>query len=154
MLPLSGRYPCQLDANNRLAVPAKLREQLGQEAEAYWYVSLGQRAGSLDLWPEEIFANLSNQLPSGMLSSEEALKFEEFLYSHSERVRMDKQGRVVLPEMLLEEVPLGKELMLVGRRNRMVIYPRPLWEEVEKEQMTQQTSIREQAYRTLLGAGK
>lgn len=149
---LAGRFPCQLDDAKRLAIPARLREQLGQAEGGTWFLSLHELPGALSLWDEEEFGRLSQQLDTGLLDDEALQEFQSYLFSRSERVRMDKQGRLLIPEVLFRDAGLTPELTVVGNNNRLEIWARAAWDEREQQQLARRAELRKQARQVISSA--
>lgn len=144
-LPLTGRYPVLLDKQGRIGVPAKVREAvgIGKDEEAHWFLSPGDEEGCLTLWPQAVFENLAGKLPDAMLPGAEQSRFERWYFSKTHQLRMDKQGRVVLPEDARTQASIAEELVLVGRRDRLQIWPKARWEEEEARMDRECEQLRE-----------
>jgi len=67
--------------------------------------------------------------------SHETRVIERFYYSGAVEVQPDKQGRVMLPPALVEHGGLGREVVVVGMRDRLEIWDRAAWRTQLKEVM-------------------
>lgn len=61
----------------------------------------------------------------------DARAFQRMLFGNAERVHCDSQGRVVLPQRLVEVVGLSKEVVVAGAGDRIEIWPPSRWEELQ-----------------------
>ena len=124
----TGTYEHNVDAKNRIFVPAKFREELGET----FIVARDIRNPilkmySLTAW-EEYIAPIMNQ---ERRVAEKALRY---LHRNAAQVSPDAQGRVLLPKELLEYAGIVKEAFIVGNANAAEIWSKELYEaEVEAE---------------------
>lgn len=65
------------------------------------------------------------------------------LYSNAELLGIDRQNRVVIPQDLIEEVGLKREVIITGVGNRLEVWNRERWLEFSKKMR----EYRERAYR-------
>ena len=117
-----GEYNHTLDAKGRLIVPAKFREQLGDEfvvtkdwMDAYLCI---RRTHNI----EEKFRGIS-------MTSKDARKFSRFFFAGAASCEVDKQGRILLPTVLREYAGLTKDVVLVGVLSRVEIWDKDRWAE-------------------------
>ena len=59
--------------------------------------------------------------------SHETRVLERFYYTGAIEAKPDKQGRVMLPPVLIEHAKLGREVAVVGMRGRVEIWDRAAW---------------------------
>ncbi|MDD4888826.1 MAG: cell division/cell wall cluster transcriptional repressor MraZ [Phycisphaerae bacterium] len=124
---LVGEYECTLDAKNRLMVPADFRRELDRgNAGSRWYAILHLQ-DRLWLMPEDEFAREVAKIRPTLLPKDEQLDFVRALFSRSQVIEPDKQGRVVLPEKLLLRAKLGKDVTLVGMGRYVEVNDRAAW---------------------------
>ncbi len=76
----------------------------------------------LSLLPERYFGRLADQLEAAQIPDEDLLTFQQIFYPMATRVAMDRHGRVVLPEEILHSAGIGREVSLVGSRDRLDIW--------------------------------
>ncbi len=115
---LGGEYSHNLDAKNRIFIPAKLREELGETfvlvkalrgkclkiySKAEWEKYIAPLRRTEKRYPEEI-------LPDRKLS-ERTLRF---LHASLQQVTPDTQGRIVLPQELVSFAEIERNVTIVG----------------------------------------
>ncbi|MBL8765243.1 MAG: hypothetical protein JNM07_13340 [Phycisphaerae bacterium] len=126
-----GFAELQIDPKQRLAIPAKYRNQWNLERDGGAWVCIPWPTGLLRLYTEKMFEHLSK---SGSLASDsltptaDAAEVEAMLFGWAERLEMDSAGRVTLPKSHLELTRLGNEVVMVGARNRLEVRSRASWE--------------------------
>jgi transcriptional regulator MraZ len=124
---LLGEHEHSLDDKNRLTLPAKLREQLGERivvtrgldgclyvyAEAEWE-RLAQRVGTLDPF------------------SREARTMQRWFFASGSDAELDKQGRMVIPATLLKNAGIGREVTVAGVYDHLEIWDRAAWRQQQQ----------------------
>ena len=127
-----GKYPAKLDDKNRLFVPAKLREELGEN----FYVTIGVNCGHscLTVYTDEDFKTLSqnyNALPLSQRSASTSL-----IFMNANECTPDKQFRFSLTQFLLDYAGIGREVMIVGRAGQAEIWDAEEFNRFEQENLT------------------
>lgn len=125
---LTGTFRYSLDAKNRLFIPAKHREYLGEEIVLARDIR-GQRIKVCSV--EEWDNYLKPILNSERKLSEQAIRF---LMRSASVVTPDSQGRVVIPTQLIEYAGIAKDTCIVGCYHWAEIWAAEKFdEEVDKE---------------------
>ncbi len=134
----TGTYEHSIDSKMRLAIPSELRGLFRKEAEESeaddkvgLYVTMGENQ-ALCLYTDKGFDQLAESLNASELDADALLEFEQVFYSLSKHREMDKQGRVRLPEDLLEMAGLGSDVVLIGVKDHLEIRDRDAWQEARK----------------------
>ncbi len=126
---LLGEYEHTIDEKNRLTLPAKFRQ-----AVAGGLVLTRGLDACIFAYPAAAWQRLveSRLAPLDPLSTE-ARKLERFFYSGAAEVQPDKQGRVMVPQALIQHAGLGREVVVAGVRDRLEIWDRAAWRKHLKE---------------------
>lgn len=117
-----GEYSHSMDAKGRVTIPAKLRENLGEN----FLVTKGFE-GCLYVYPEEEWNRLREKLSALPLNDRKSRAVVRFFMGSAMADGMDKQGRVLLSSALKKHAGLEKDVVLVGALNRMEIWDRDRW---------------------------
>ena len=104
-----GEYNHTIDAKGRLIVPSKFREKLGNE-----FIATKGLDGCLFVYPNEEWANIEEKFRNIPLTTKDARKFSRFFFAGAAVCEVDKQGRILLPQVLREFADLQKDAVLVG----------------------------------------
>ncbi len=88
------------------------------------YVTLGEHRGTLSIFTERGFNELAARMQTEFDAGQESLRFELQFYALASRVDIDKQGRLVLPDLLVKKARLGEEVYLVGQKVRIDVWNR------------------------------
>ncbi|MBR1634046.1 MAG: division/cell wall cluster transcriptional repressor MraZ [Lachnospiraceae bacterium] len=119
-----GEYSHSVDAKGRLIMPAKFREQLGGE-----FVVTKGLDNCLFVYSNEEWAGIEAKFREIPLTTKDARKFARFFFAGAAEMELDKQGRILLPQVLREFAGLKKDVVLVGVLNRIEIWDRTRWEQ-------------------------
>jgi MraZ protein len=114
----SGHYQHAIDAKGRVSIPAKLRQQVRERAEAEGrqeaYFLLKGADGALVLLPEDRWERLNRALFSQGPNDPRMRFRRREAQSMSFPVSPDKQGRIAIPGPLAELAGLSKEALFLG----------------------------------------
>lgn len=119
-----GEYRHTLDAKNRIFVPARYREALGET----FYITRRMET-ALAIYPEKEWIKLTekiNMIPDSAISA-----VKQFLFSKTYQVSPDAQGRIVLPPDLLKYAKIEKNAVIIGSGEYLEVWSDVLWEEKE-----------------------
>ena len=113
-----------MDLKGRVTVPSKFREDLGDK----FYVCKGLD-GCLFVYPNDEWTRFEEKLKSLPLTNKNARQFTRFFLAGAAACEVDKQGRILLPQVLREFASLEKDVVLVGVASRIEIWSRERWDE-------------------------
>lgn len=119
-----GEYNHTIDAKGRLIVPAKFREALGDE-----FVVTKGLDGCLFVYSDSEWNAFEEKLRTLPLTNKNARQFTRFFLAGAAACEVDKQGRILLPQVLREFAKLEKDVVLVGVASRIEIWSKEVWEE-------------------------
>ena len=127
-----GRFSAKLDDKNRLFVPAKLREELGEN----FFVTLGVncRRRCLTVYTAADWQTVTenyNKLPISQRGAETSL-----LFMYATECEPDKQFRFTLTQSLLDYAGISKDVMIVGRAGQAEIWDAEEFAAFEAENLT------------------
>ena len=122
---LMGEYQHNLDAKGRLIMPAKLRSDLGGA-----FVVTRGLDGCIFGYPMENWEKLKLKLEKLPLGNKKARELTRFFFSAATEVEIDKQGRINLPQTLLEFATIDKECRVIGVSDRIEIWSNERWNEM------------------------
>lgn len=126
----SGSYAISMDAKGRLAIPARVRDELVAECGGRLVVTAHHEERCLLLYPEPHWLQLAAQvqaLPN--IRSTQARRLQRLLLGYATPVEMDNNGRILLSPTLREFAGLEKDLMLTGLGHKLEIWSDKGWSE-------------------------
>lgn len=114
-----GEYNHTIDAKGRLIVPSRFREILGDA-----FVVTKGLDGCLFVYDNEEWKLFEEKLRSLPITNKEARQFVRFFLAGATEAEVDKQGRILIPNVLREFAELTKDVVLVGVGSRIEIWGR------------------------------
>jgi len=123
----TGHAELNIDAKQRLAIPAKYRAQLSPERDGLAWFCVPWSNGLLRIYTETTFTELSSKGDQTLATTEDQAEFEATLYGFAERIELDSAGRITIPKLHLQMTGLGTEVVIVGARNRLEVRDRNAW---------------------------
>ena len=123
---LFGKYYHTLDDKNRLMLPKKMKESLTGNL----YLIRGYD-GCLSIYKEVDFLEYVNKISSLSYTKQETRHVARLGYSSVNELKLDKAGRIQLPQQIINEFSIGKEVVVVGVFNHLEIWDKKTWDEYE-----------------------
>ena len=121
-----GEYNHTIDVKGRLIIPSKFREALGDV-----FVVTKGLDGCLFVFDNAEWSVFEEKLRSLPITNKDARKFVRFFLAGAAEVEVDKQGRILVPNVLREFAELSKDVVLIGVASRIEIWSKERFEEVE-----------------------
>jgi len=121
---LIGEYKNTLDEKNRVAIPKKFREFLGDKV----IVTRGYE-GCLLIVSKKSWQSLIEDTVKGPFTSGALRDTTRFLLGGAFEVELDSQGRFVLPKNLSKYASLQEEACFVGLGRWVEVWDSAKWEE-------------------------
>lgn len=125
-MSLTGTYHRTLDEKQRLAVPKKLKDGLVSETDYTVYLA-PETDRALTLYSGREFERRASLLVDLAAQRAEVRNYQRMYYSQAEQVEIDGQGRIRLPERLIEFAGIQQEVVLLGVHNHVEIWDRTRW---------------------------
>jgi MraZ protein len=125
---LLGEHEHSLDDKNRLTLPAKLREQLGDDV----VVTRGMD-GCLYVYARDAFEALAARVGGLDSLSADSRQMQRHFFANATAGGLDKQGRIVIPAILLEREGIGREVTVAGVGDHLEIWDRGKWRDQQLE---------------------
>lgn len=121
-----GEYRHSLDAKNRLFIPAKFRELLGEN-----FAISRINESCLLLFSEEEWIRYTDRLLNGVPA--DTKRIARRVFSKTTYATPDAQGRVVIPAKLCELAELEKNAVIIGAGNHAEIWSETNWDALDEE---------------------
>ncbi|MBQ8837162.1 MAG: division/cell wall cluster transcriptional repressor MraZ [Clostridia bacterium] len=121
-----GEYRHSLDAKNRLFIPAKFRELLG---ENFAIARINEKC--LLLFSEEEWIRYTEKLLNGIPA--DTKRIVRKVFSKTTYATPDAQGRVIIPTTLCGLAELQKNVVIIGAGNHAEIWSDTNWDALEEE---------------------
>jgi len=123
-----GHFEHALDGKGRVIVPSKLREEIRPLEDGEGFVATIAPEGCLCLYTPREWERISSEMEKLPRGSAELRRFQRTWYSGAERIPLDAQGRILIPERLRSKSGIVKELILAGCYDRIEVWSKESWE--------------------------
>jgi MraZ protein len=140
---LIGRYYHTLEEKGRVSLPKTFREVTNE-----WVITRGLDGG-LFLFTASDFAQQVGELEKRTFTKKSNRDYIRLMTNDAQTVSPDKNGRVHLPEYLIQFANLEKHLVVVGSLNRIEIWDREQYHQYLENIESQAESIAESLETTL-----
>lgn len=121
---LLGEFNHSIDEKGRLIIPARLRDDLGEN-----FVICNGLEGCLFVYSQEEWSKFVAELETLPRMSKDARIYKRYFFGSASEGTFDKQGRVLVPTPLRKAANLEKDVVLVGVLDHVEIWDKTLWEE-------------------------
>jgi len=118
-----GEYLYSIDDKKRLAIPVKFRKELKSDP----IVTRGFD-GCLFLFPSKEWPAFAKKISAMPLGQADARAIARRMLGGAAQVKIDKLGRILLPDYLKKAAKLSKKVILAGLYNRIEIWDAMTWE--------------------------
>lgn len=118
-----GEHHHTIDDKGRLIIPAKFRDELGENFIVTRGIEKCLFVYSLSSWEK-----ITEKLESLPFTKKDARQFTRFFLSGATVAEFDKQGRINLPTPLISYANLIKDCVIIGTGNRLEIWSQEEWD--------------------------
>jgi transcriptional regulator MraZ len=125
---LLGEHDHSLDDKNRLTLPSKFRA-----AFADGVVVARGFDGCLSVYPMSEWGRMSERFAQLDPLSEDGRRVSRHFFGGATHAELDKQGRLVLPQHLIEHAGLDREVTVLGVHDHLEIWARATWRRLQQE---------------------
>jgi MraZ protein len=141
---LIGEYNHSVDTKGRIIMPAKFRDDIGE----LFYITISQEKGQcLKVYSPQEW-NLFFEKVSAIKESDKiAVRFKREVLSHSAECNVDKQGRILIPDILIKYAGLERDVAVVGQGSYIELWDYNKWldynaeeTEIDEEQFAEHLS--------------
>lgn len=127
MAELLGQHRYQLDAKGRVALPGKFRDAF----EGGVFLTLGED-GCLYALPQDEWERRRGEIRDARLAGPQERARARMFFGNAERVDLDGQGRLLVPQKLRSQVGMGREVVVIGVSDWLEVWPAEAWERYEQ----------------------
>jgi MraZ protein len=118
---LRGNHPARIDDKGRLKVPNSFR----QTVEAQWGTELFVTSVTgefVRVYPMGVWLEIERKLAEVPSTHPSKLRFLDRVNFFGQAVSMDRQGRVLVPQLLRESAAMVGEVSVLGLQNHLAVW--------------------------------
>jgi MraZ protein len=140
-----GQYELTIDEKNRLRIPAEILKSIDhkQDGEGF-FVVIGLNLKPW-LYNERRYQQMVSRTPTQMVPADDLLVYNEINFAFADKLDLDKQGRVLLPQQTLELTQIKNTVTLFGAKDHLELWNREEWVQHRKELLSQWKQVASRA---------
>ena len=127
-MALTGTFERTLDDKLRLAVPKPLKEAFTLSDNGELFLAPGNE-GCVSLYSAEGFDRFAHRLANISPGRANVRTFLRLFYARAERVVLDKQARIRIPDRLMNLAGLQRDVVVLGVNDHAEIWDKQNWEQ-------------------------
>lgn len=118
-----GSAPTKIDDKGRLKIPTEFRRTLDDAYGPEVFITSIQGESAV-VYPLQVWEEIEQKLISVPSSDRAKHRFLERVNYFGQQLRLDAQGRVVIPQILREHAQIVGEVIVSGRINQLEVWNR------------------------------
>lgn len=123
-----GEYQYSIDNKGRFFIPVKLKKDLAPGA-----VITRGLDNCLFLYPIKEWKILAEKLSKLPISQENTRAFVRLMLAGAMDAKMDKLGRITIPDYLRKYAEIKNKIIITGLYNRLEIWDKKIWDLYKKK---------------------
>ena len=133
-----GQYAVNLDAQNRIVVPVRLRDALLKHKKESLYISPGieEKEKYLTIYPSKLWEGIASQIRMFRNIEDETFadrRLKKHFFGSTHSLEVDNNGRALLPNDLRSYANLNKKIVLIGMQEVIEIWDEEKWLKTTKD---------------------
>lgn len=126
----AGSFECRMDPQGRVPIPPALRRPLEDSGEAFVLTFFDDAIAG---YPKSTWLGIEKQVLALPAFSKKARALSRVLASRAHEVRLDGQGRLLVPPSLRKLAGTGRDVVVIGAMDRLEIWPKERWDSFTSE---------------------
>lgn len=124
-----GIHAVNLDTKGRMAIPARYRQRLHDEAHGKLVVTIDTEEHCLLIYPLSDWEAIEAKIEALPSFNQVTRRIQRLLIGHAAEVEMDGNGRILLPPLLRDYANLDKHTILLGQGKKFELWSEPHWQQ-------------------------
>ena len=116
-----GSAPTKIDEKGRLKIPTDFRRLMEERFGPDLFVTSVQGDSAL-LYPLVVWEEIEQRLNAMPATDRTKMRFLERVNYFGQQVRVDPQGRIVIPQILRESASISGDVVVSGQLNHLVVW--------------------------------
>ena len=118
---LRGNHPARIDDKGRIKIPNGFRSLVDSQYGPELFVT-SVSGDYVRLYPMAVWLEIERKLAQVPSTHPSKLRFLDRVNFFGQVVAMDKQGRVVLPQILRESAGMSGDVSVLGLQNHLAVW--------------------------------
>lgn len=128
-----GINAINVDTKGRMAMPARYRQQLADDAQSQIILTIDTEQRCLLLYPLPFWEEIEKKVAALPSFQPATRRIQRLLIGHATELSLDSHGRILLPPLLREYAHIDKNVMLLGQGNKFEIWDEKTWKSSRDE---------------------
>jgi len=116
-----GSAPAKIDDKGRLKIPTDFRRLLEDRWGSELFVTSVQGESAL-LYPLPVWEEIEQRLSSMASTDVTRVRYLERVNYYGQQVRLDVQGRILIPQILRESASVSGDVVVSGQLDHLVVW--------------------------------
>ncbi|PSQ81986.1 MAG: division/cell wall cluster transcriptional repressor MraZ [Bacteroidetes bacterium QS_1_63_11] len=116
-----GQAEYSVDSKGRVAIPAKMRKSMSPQADETFTITRGFE-DCIFLYPRNEWAEIEEEIDDLNMYDREVRNFVRIIMRWANEVSLDGQGRISIPNPLLDFAELDGSALIIGAFNHIEIW--------------------------------
>ena len=118
-----GSTPTKIDDKGRLKIPTEFRRTLDDSYGAEVFITSVSGESAI-VYPLPVWEEIERKLAQVPSSNRAKQRYLERVNYYGQQLRLDAQGRVVIPQILRDEAQIVGEVIVSGRIDQLEVWNR------------------------------
>ena len=118
-----GEHRHALDDKGRIIFPSRMRDDLGAQVVVKKGIEACVEIFTPEAWEREV-----ERVSSLRRTDPKARRYARFVFSQAQSERIDKQGRLTIPQSFREYAGLSKDVVVAGVGSNVEIWDATTWD--------------------------
>jgi MraZ protein len=133
---LRGNHPARIDDKGRLKVPNGFRAHIESQFGLELFVT-SVTGEYVRVYPMAVWLDIERRLAAMPASHPARARFLDRVNTFGQDIAMDKQGRVLIPQLLREHAGMSGDVSVLGLQNHLAVWnQKRLLERFKKDPFT------------------
>jgi len=141
---LTGTHDRTLDDKKRLALPKRVREQLGNITKLFVSQGVDQ---CLWLFGPSDLDRLAEKIDKAPAAQGKVRVFSRLFFASMEAVELDRNGRILIPERLVQFAGLVHDVVLIGVRDHLELWDAARWKQYQEQNAASFDAAADEAFK-------
>lgn len=120
----SGTYNHTIDSKGRIIIPSKFRSDL----DGAFMLTKGLD-GCLFIITMDEWDSFTERIREISVSSDQGRAFMRYFFANAVDCELDRQGRLNIPQDLLDHAKISKDVVTIGVDTRVEVWSKEVWDE-------------------------
>jgi MraZ protein len=118
---LRGNHPARIDAKGRIKVPNGFRAFIETQFGSEVFVT-SVTGEHVRIYPMPVWLEIEKKLASVPSSNPSKMRFLDRVNFFGQMLGLDKQGRVLIPQLLRESAAMAGDVSVLGLQNHLAVW--------------------------------